>query len=337
MDEVELKKTLRRYALPDTKRSLVQTSITLGIYLAAITLLLVLLQYQVDVWVILLLSSLVSPIVVKLFIIFHDCCHTSYLKSRRACFWLGHLLGILTFTAYSDWQRTHGIHHRFMANLERRGVGDIWLMTVNEYCKAGRWTKLRYRLYRHPLFIFGFAAPFLFLILNRFPSKGFRAREMLSVLFTDAVIVLIIICVSAFIGWKAYLLIFLPMMLGASILGVWLFYVQHQFRRVYWAHNSEWDRFRAAMEGSSFYMMPAILRWLSGNIGYHHIHHLAPRIPNYRLKECYDEIPALQEIDPVPYLSGLRNISLSLWDEQSGLLVTFNEAQEIIKQSKLKS
>lgn len=335
MEEIELHKKLHRYTFPDTKRSLTQTSITLGIYLTAITLLIVLLHYKASIWLILLISLSASPIVLKLFIIFHDCCHASYFKSRRACFWLGHFLGILTLTAYSDWQRTHGIHHRFMANLERRGVGDIWLMTVEEYRKAGRWTKLRYKFYRHPLVIFGISAPFLFLVLNRFPSKGFRARELQSVLLTNSLIVLIIICISILIGWKACLLIFLPMMMGASVLGVWLFYVQHQFRRVYWARNNEWDRIRAAMEGSSFYMMPAILRWLSGNIGYHHIHHLAPRIPNYKLKECFDENPELQKIDPVPYLSGLRNISLSLWDEQSGLLLTFSEAQEIVEKSKL--
>jgi omega-6 fatty acid desaturase (delta-12 desaturase) len=327
MEHAELHKALRHYALPDTRRSLVQTSISLGIYLASIALMIVLVLYQINIWIIMLLSALTAPIVVKIFIIFHDCCHISYFKSQRACFWFGHLLGILTFTAYSDWQRTHGIHHRFMANLERRGTGDVWLMTVNEYLNAGRFTQLRYRLYRHPLVILLISAPFLFLILNRFPSKGFRAREMYSVLFTDSMVLLIIACLSLTIGWKGCLLIILPMMFVASMLGIWLFYVQHQFRRVYWAHNSEWDRYRAAMEGSSFYMTPAIIRWLSGNIGYHHIHHLAPRIPNYKLKECYDKIPELQEIDPVPFLSGLRNIRLSLWDEQSGQLVSFGEAK----------
>ena len=333
MEQDELHKALNHYTMPSTKRSLVQTSVALTIYLASVSLLFVLLHYKLPVWVILVLSLCTSPIVVHIFIIFHDCCHMSYFKSRRACSWLGHVLGILTFTAYYDWQRTHAIHHRFMANLEERGIGDIWLMTVNEYRQAGRWTKFRYRLYRHPLFVLFFSAPFLFLILNRFPSKGARAREIKSVLLTDFALALIIFLLVISIGWNGFFLIFLPMMLGASILGVWLFYVQHQFRHVYWAHNNEWDRFRAAMEGSSFYMMPGFFRWLSGNIGYHHIHHLAPRIPNYKLKDCFDEIPALQEIDPVPYLSGLRNICLSLWHEQSGLLVSFREAKAIIENS----
>ncbi len=330
MEQAELNKALRRYTLPDTKRSLAQTAIALGMYLASVTLMIILLLNQVPAGIVVLISLLTSVIVVKLFIIFHDCCHISYLKSRRACFWLGHFLGILTFTAYSDWQRTHAIHHRFMANLERRGVGDVWLMTLDEYRQAGRLKQLQYRLYRHPLVILFISAPFLFVILNRFPSWGFRRKEMQSVLLTNIMIALMIVLVSLAVGWKGYLLIFLPMMLGASIQGVWLFYVQHQFRRVYWAHNEEWNHYRAAMEGSSFYMMPAILRWVSGNIGYHHIHHLAPRIPNYRLKECFDEVPALREIDPVPCLSGLWNISLSLWDEQSGRLVSFREAQAII-------
>ena len=332
MDQVELHKVLSRYTTPDTGRSLSQISTALFIYLTSVTLLIVLIHFQAPVLVILIASLLTSPIIVHIFIIFHDCCHTSYFASRRACSLLGHFLGVLTFTAYFDWQRTHGIHHRYMANLERRGVGDIWLMTLSEYRNADKWTKLRYRLYRNPFFMFFVSAPFLFLILNRVPSKGFRRRELLSVLFTDIMIVLLLSCASALIGWKGLLLILLPMMLGASMLGVWLFYVQHQFRDVYWAHNGELDRFRAAMEGSSLYLMPSILRWLSGNIGYHHIHHLAPRIPNYRLKECFDDIPALQEIDPVPYLSGLRNMNLSLWDEESGLLVSFREASEIIEE-----
>ncbi len=334
MEQVELHKALNRYTQPDIRRSLSQTLTALAIYLASLALLIVLIHLQASVWVILFLSLLTSPIIVHIFIIFHDCCHMSYFRSHRACSLLGHSLGVLTFTAYYDWQRTHGIHHRFMANLEKRGVGDVWLMTLDEYRNASRWTKFRYRLYRNPLFIFFVSAPVLFLILNRFPSKGFRKRELKSVLFTDSMLVLLLTLLSLWIGWKAVLLIFFPMMLGASILGVWLFYVQHQFRQVYWAHSGEWNRFRAAMEGSSFYMMPSLLRWISGNIGYHHIHHLAPRIPNYRLKECFDETPELQEIDPVPYLSGLRNMGLSLWDEKSGLLVSFREARQIIKKSK---
>lgn len=333
MDQVELQKALNRYTRPDTRRSLTQAVTALGIYFSSVTLLIVLYRFQAPLWTILALSLLTSPIVVQLFIIFHDCCHTSYFTSRRACFLLGHFLGVLTFTAYYDWQRTHGIHHRFMANLENRGVGDIWLMTLEEYSNATRWMKFRYRLYRNPFFIFFASAPFLFLILNRFPSKGFRSRELQSVIFTDIMLVLLLSILAASIGWKPLLLIFLPIMLGASMIGVWLFYVQHQFRKVYWAHNGEWDRYRAAMEGSSFYMMPSIFRWLSGNIGYHHIHHLAPRIPNYRLKECFDDIPQLQDIDPLPWLSGLRNICLSVWDEKSGLLISFREAREIISKS----
>jgi omega-6 fatty acid desaturase (delta-12 desaturase) len=150
-------------------------------------------------------------------------------------------------------------------------------------------------------------------------------------------IYIIITVITVLIGWKSLLLIFMPMMLGSSILGVWLFYIQHQFRSVYWAQNSEWDRFRAAMEGSSFYKMPSFFRWFSCNIGYHHIHHLAPRIPNYKLNVCFEEVSSLQEINPAPYLSGLRNICLSLWDEQSGLLVSFGEAKAIIKTSELNS
>lgn len=329
MERAELNKALRRYTFPDTKRSLIQAIVTLCIYLSFITLMIVLVRYHVAMWVIIILSVLTSPIVVKLFIIFHDCCHKSYFRSTRACFWLGHLLGVMSFTAYSDWQRTHLIHHRFMANLEKRGVGDVWLMTLEEFQSASRWTKLCYRIYRHPMMMLVISPPFLFLFLNRFPSKGSGWREILSIVFTDIILAFAIVTISMVVGWQGCVVILLPMMLAASMQGVWLFYVQHQFRRVYWAHSEEWDRFRAAMEGSSFYTMPAIMRWLSGNIGYHHIHHLAPLIPNYRLKECFDEVPVLQEIDSVPCISGLRNINLSLWDEKSGHLISFKEARAL--------
>lgn len=327
MDLHELNKELSRYTLSDTRRSLIQLFTTLCIYLACVLVMIVLLLSPVNIWLIVACSLLSSPILVKLFIIFHDCCHLSYFKSSRACKFIGHFLGLLVLTPYSDWQRTHGIHHRCMGNLERRGVGDVWLMTLDEYRSAGTWTKLQYRLYRHPLVLLFISAPFLFLVLNRFPSRGGRLRELYSVLFNDLMIALLFIAVSYAIGWQGFLLIFLPMLVGASIIGVWLFYVQHQFRHVYWAHEEDWDRYRAAMEGASYYTMPAFLRYLSGNIGYHHVHHLAPRIPNYRLKECFEEIPALQKIDPIPFFAGLRNIYLSLWDEQSGLLLSFREAR----------
>ena len=329
MEQTELNKALRRYALPETKRSIIQTSITLGMYLTSVTLMTLLLYYQVNAGIVIVLSLLSSPIIVKIFIIFHDCGHTSYLKSSKACVRLGHILGVFVFTAYYDWQKVHATHHRFMGDLEQRGVGDVWLMTVDEYNRSSNWTKFCYRLYRHPLFILFIIPPILFLIINRFPSKGFRRRELQSIIFTDIMIALMIIGFSYVVGWKGYLLMFLPMMIGASTIGVWLFYIQHQFRSVYWSHSEKWDRYRASMEGSSFYTMPGFLRWSTGNIGYHHIHHLAPRIPNYKLKECFDDMPALQDINPIPYLSGFRNLCLSLWDEKSGHLISFKEARKL--------
>jgi omega-6 fatty acid desaturase (delta-12 desaturase) len=287
-------------------------------------------QLQVSAWVILILSTLTAPVFVKIFIIFHDCCHTSYFKSRRACSLLGSLLGVLIFTAYADWQRTHGIHHNSVANLEKRGVGDVWLMTVEEYSQADWWTKFRYRLFRNPLVMLFVAPPFLFLILNRFPSSGFGRKQLKSVLFTDFMVLVMVLGLLLAVGWKGFLLMLLPMIFAASLLGVWLFYVQHQFRKVYWAHDKDWDRFRAAMEGCSFYTMPGILRWFTGNIGYHHIHHLSPRIPNYRLKECYDAIPELQKVQPVPFIGGIRNLVFCLYDEQSGELVSFREARKLL-------
>lgn len=329
MELSEIQKKLREFTIPDNRKSITQLCVTLGIYLASVISMIVLLKIEVSLWLVLVISALTSPVVIKIFIIFHDCCHASYFKSQRACSVLGNLLGVITFTSYADWRRTHGIHHNNMANLEKRGVGDVWLMTVEEYQRASWKEKIRYRMFRHPLVMLLISPPFLFLILNRFPSHGFRRKELMNVLFTNAIIAVIVIAFLLTIGWKGSLIILFPMMIGASMIGVWLFYVQHQFRQVYWAHDNEWDRLRAAMEGSSFYTMPAILRWFTGNIGYHHIHHLSPRIPNYRLKECYDNVPELQNIKPIPFINGLHNILLTLWDEDSGRLISFREAKQL--------
>lgn len=329
MNQSDLLKKLRPYAVAETRRSIIQSIVTLGIYIVAISLMIILLRYGTSPWIVLFMSICTAPVFVRIFIIFHDCCHTSYFKSRRTCSILGHILGVITFTSYSDWQRTHGIHHGSVANLEKRGTGDVWLMTLDEYRQAGTWERLCYRLYRNPLVMFCISPPFLFFILNRLPSKGFRRKDLMSVILTDLMILLLILLFILTISWQHYLLIMLPMMFTASLMGVWLFYVQHQFRTVYWAHDNEWDRFRAAMEGCSLYMMPAFWRWCTGNIGFHHIHHLSPRIPNYRLKECYDAIPELRLIKPIPFLSGFRNIGLSLWDEESGNLVSFSEADRL--------
>lgn len=329
MYQADLMKRLHQYAVPDTRRSLIQLAVTLGIFAASLALMILLLANEAPLSLVVLISLFTAPIFVRIFIIFHDCCHTSYFKSRRACSILGHILGVITLTSYSDWQRTHGIHHGSVANLEKRGMGDVWLMTVAEYNRAGKWDRLRYRLYRHPLVMLFISPPFLFFILNRMPSTGFRKKDLMSVVITNLMIVLMVATFCITIGWREYLLIMLPMISAASLIGVWLFYVQHQFRTVYWAHDRDWDRFRAAMNGCSLYMMPALLRWFTGNIGFHHIHHLAPRIPNYRLKECYDGVPELQQIKPINFLGGMRNIALGLWDEESGLLISFAEAKRL--------
>ncbi len=329
MELTEIRKSIRQFTVPDTRKSVTQLIVTLGIYLTSILFMIVLLKIEVSLWLIFAISAITSPVVIKLFIIFHDCCHTSYFKSQRACNLVGNMLGVITFTSYMDWRRTHGIHHNNVANLEKRGMGDVWLMTVEEYQQAHWKEKMLYRMFRHPLVMIVVSPPFLFLVLNRFPSHGFRRKELLNVLFTNAMITIVVLAFFLTLGWKASLVILLPMMIGASMIGVWLFYVQHQFRSVYWAHDSEWDRLKAAMEGSSFYTMPAIMRWFTGNIGYHHIHHLAPRIPNYRLKECYDSVPELQKITPIQLISGLHNILLTLWDEDSGKLISFKEAKQL--------
>ena len=180
-----------------------------------------------------------------------------------------------------------------------------------------------YRLFRNPLFLFGIAPAFLFLVIFRFPGRKSRKKEVLSILYTDAILALIILCVSIFIGFSVYLKVYLPVVFLASVGGVWLFYVQHQFKNVYWAHNLDWDSEKASMEGCSYYKLPGVLRWFSGNIGYHHIHHLNSRIPNYNLRRCYNEIPRVREITPLTMISSIRSAFLHLWDEDSGTLVNY--------------
>jgi omega-6 fatty acid desaturase (delta-12 desaturase) len=264
----------------------------------------------------LMLALPAAAFLVRLFILFHDCVHGSFFTSMRANSFFGYLIGVLVFTSFEDWRFAHLRHHVTYANLDARGFGDIWTMTLTEYQASTKKKRLQYRLYRNPAVLIGLGALFTFLLSNRLPTRKVKRKERMSVIFTNLLIVVVVLAADRLMGWRIYLLIQLPVLFVAGAAGVWLFYVQHQFPGGYWARKSEWEPLRAAMEGSSFYILPALLRWFSGSIGYHHVHHLSPRIPNYHLKKCYDAVPALQAKTPLTIMSSLACVRLKIWDEK---------------------
>lgn len=265
-----------------------------------------------------------TAFLVRIFILFHDCVHGSFFSSKRANTFFGYLLGVLVFTSFEDWRFSHLRHHVTYANLDARGIGDIWTMTRTEYESSPKMQQLFYRLYRNPAVLFALGALFNFLLSNRVSTRRVRRRERMSVLLTNLLLLAVILVAAQLIGWQTYLLIQFPLLCLAGAAGIWLFYVQHQFHGVYWARKDHWDPLRAAMEGSSYYALPAVLRWFSGNIGYHHVHHLNPRIPNYHLKKCFDTIPELQAKVPLTITKSFSCVRLKMWDEVQQKMIAFH-------------
>jgi acyl-lipid omega-6 desaturase (Delta-12 desaturase) len=289
------------------------------------------LSLQYSYWLTLLLALPTAGMVVRIFIIQHDCGHGSFFKSRQANDRLGVICGLFTLTPYHQWRKSHAVHHATAGNLARRDVQDVYTMTVREYNAASPQKKLRYRLYRNPITLFVITPMTLFLVLYRFPGPFSRRKERLGVLWNDLAIVGIVLVVSLLIGFRSFLLVHLPIIFIASTVGTWLFFVQHQFEETYWADGEEWDYATAALKGSSFYKLPRVLQWFTGNIGFHHIHHLSPRIPNYLLEECHKQNPELQDVATLTLTSSLKSTFLSLWDEDEKKLVSFRQAQKMAR------
>jgi acyl-lipid omega-6 desaturase (Delta-12 desaturase) len=271
----------------------------------------------------LILALPAGAFLVRIFILFHDCVHGSFFRRQGVNTFFGYFLGVLVFTSFEDWRFAHLRHHVTYANLDARGFGDIWTMTLTEYENSPKKKRLQYRLYRNPIVMLGLGAMFTFFLANRLPTREVKRKQRISVLFTNLLILAMILVANRLIGWRTYLLIQLPVFWFAGAAGIWLFYVQHQFPGGYWARKGEWEPLRAAMEGSSFYKLPSLLRWFSSNIGYHHVHHLNPRIPNYHLKKCYDSVPALQTKAQLTILESFSCIQLNLWDENRQEMVSF--------------
>jgi omega-6 fatty acid desaturase (delta-12 desaturase) len=315
------KEIVAQYQQPSLQRSLRQIINTLVPYVALWFLMY--LSVRVSYWLTGGLMLLAGGFLIRVFIIFHDCGHGSFFKSRKANDILGCITGVLSFTPYYHWRWEHALHHATSGDLDRRGKGDVWTLTVQEYLDASRWERFTYRLARNPLILFVLAPVFLFLIKQRFSSKKAGRRERTSVYWTNLAVLAMGAGLSCLFGFKTYVLLQLGVLLVAGVAGVWLFYVQHQFEGVYWERRDEWNYYEAALQGSSFYKLPRILQWFSGNIGFHHIHHLSPRIPNYNLEKCHLAEPLFQTVKPVTLFASFKALTFRLWDEQRRKLVGF--------------
>jgi len=320
----ELKPLLEPYCRPRVKRAIWQLVSTLIPY----TLLWVLMWFSLSISyaLTLLLSVLAAAFMIRIFIFFHDCGHNSFLPSTRANKIVGFWLGLLVFTPGELWWHSHAIHHSTSGNLDRRGIGDVVTMTVKEYLAAPLWKRIGYRIFRHPLGFLGAGPVVVFLLRNRLPIPHFGRKEMLSVVYANLGIVAIAAAISLLIGFKAYVMIQLPILWIGGAIGIWMFYIQHQYVDAYWAPAAEWDYVKSALLGASCYKLPALLRWFSGNIGFHHIHHLNPRIPNYELFRCYIENLVFQTYAKIiPFGKGYPSLVLSLWDEDQNRMVSFKD------------
>lgn len=267
-------------------------------------------------------------LLVRLFAIQHDCGHGAFFKSRWANDLLGRTIGLVTLTPYGFWRNSHATHHASSGNLDRRGTGDITTLTVREYRALSPWRRFLYRAYRHPLVLFGLGPVYLFVIRNRIPTVSpFRHKRIWgSILGTNATLAAIVTVMLLTVGVRAFVLAYMPVILLAAATGIWLFYIQHQFEHAYWAPGSAWNFQDAALGGSSFYDLPAVLHWLTGYIGFHHIHHVCSRIPNYRLRDCFDQNPELRSAKRLTLAQSVKCARLALWDEERQLLVSFRYA-----------
>jgi omega-6 fatty acid desaturase (delta-12 desaturase) len=317
---------LAQYREPFQRRSVLELLVTLVPFIALWALAWA--SLSVSHLAAVLLAVVNSGFLVRLFAIQHDCGHGSFFKDRAVNDWVGRTLGVLTLTPYAVWRRTHSVHHASAGNLDKRGMGDVLTLTVTEYRALSALGRLRYRLYRHPLVLFGLAPAYLFLVQNRLPLGLTRSgwRYWVSAMGTNLMLVLILGGIAYAGGPAPLLLVFLPTAIVAASIGVWLFYVQHQFEETSWQTDPEWQLHDAALHGSSHYVLPRVLRWLTANIGVHHVHHLQSRVPFYRLPEILRDHPRLDEAQRLTLGESLKTAGLHLWDDRKRRLVSFSEA-----------
>lgn len=325
----QLHKEVAVFAKSDKKKSIMQIINTVPPFF-----ILWFLAYQslsVSIWLTLGLAVIAAGFLVRIFIIFHDCTHGSFFKSKKANDIAGTIAGILTLFPYEKWKREHAIHHASSSNLDKRGVGDIWVMTIDEYKQASKWQRLGYRFYRNPLVMFGLGPLYLMLILNRKNRKDAREKERHNTYLTNVCVLVMYTLMIFVVGWQAFALIQGIIMFVATSLGIWLFYIQHTFEDSYFEEESEWDYVKAAVDGSSYYKLPRVLQWVTGNIGFHHVHHLAPRVPNYNLEEAHEVNPPLHHATTITIKSSLASLKFRLYDPENKTFVPFKEAHRRLR------
>ena len=325
------RKLVAPYHQPNVRKSVAQLITSFGGFFVMWVLMYLSLRY-VGYWLTLLLAVPTAGFLVRIFIIQHDAGHGSFFKTRRANDITGYACGVFTMVAYKYWRRNHALHHAHSADLGERGDGDVWTMTVDEYLAAPRLKRIAYRIFRNPFFLFVIAPPIHFMVMQRLPlslDESARNGEGSSVWWNNAAILALVLVIMSVIGWKAFLLIHLPVAFLAASVGTWLFYVQHQYEDTYWEYKPEWNYTEAALHGSSYYKLPRIMQWFTGNIGFHHIHHLSPRIPNYYLEQAYKENPELQNVVQLTIWDSLETAFLTLWDEREKRLVRFRDLKRL--------
>jgi acyl-lipid omega-6 desaturase (Delta-12 desaturase) len=319
---------IAKYQRPQARRAVLQlatTLVPLAVVFAAMYRLL-----AVSFWWTLPLVLPAAALLVRTFVLMHDCAHGSFFASRRANQIVGAMTGLLTLIPFEYWRHEHGLHHASAGDLDRRGHGDVDTLTVREYLARTRWEQFRYRMVRHPVF-FLLIGPVYFVIDKRLPPRGESAgrRQVASVWFTNLGILLVGGAAATLFGARVFLL-YLPAYYLATIAGLWLFFVQHQFEGTYWQEHQNWDYAQAAIAGSSYFQLPAILEWFTGSIGFHHVHHLGPRIPNYNLQRCHAENPMFHRATVMTLRQSVSALRLALWDEDAGRLVRFDRAREVL-------
>ena len=317
-EEMKWQAIVAKYAKPDLRRSLWQVANTLIPYV--VLWYLMIRSLEISYWITLGLSVFAAGFLMRAFIIFHDCGHGSFFKSQKANDLVGIVTGLLNFTPYYRWKHEHAIHHATASDLDRRGVGDVYTMTVKEYLAAPWWRQAGYRIMRNPFALLGVGPLLLFVINQRIPLPSQSKRSRDSIWWTNLALAAIIALMCALVGWKTFLLVQLPIITISSTIGIWMFYVQHNFDPSYWDHHEGWEFVKAGLQGSSFYKLHPILQWFSGNIGFHHIHHLSSKIPNYNLPKCYYENP-LFHVRPLTFAGSLKSLSLRLYDEEQKIMI----------------
>ncbi|HWL11420.1 MAG TPA: fatty acid desaturase [Ureibacillus sp.] len=292
---------------------------------------------QFSPWLTVACSILASGFVVRTFIIFHDCTHGSFFKNKKANAVIGNISGILTSFPYEKWKREHMIHHASSSNLDKRGIGDIDMLTVDEYLQKSKLGRFGYRLYRNPIVMFGLGPIYMVLILNRMNRKDAKKKERMNTYFSNVTLLVICTALILLTGWQTFLLVHGLTMFIAGALGIWLFYIQHTYEDSYFENDSDWDYVKAAVEGSSYYKLPKVLQWVTGNIGFHHVHHLSPRVPNYNLEAAHESIPPLQQATTITLKTSVESIRYKLYDTKNKKFISFKEIERSIRVRRNKS